>query len=166
MLNVLQWVWNKVRGVAGGPVKVMLVDDSAFVRTVVGRKLDQLPYVRVVASAADVEEAFDLLSQERPDVIILDLEMPGGSGLELLENLSLRERKRCVLLTALGENHPYVERGLKLGAFAVVHKCPDPALLHRTLQEVGSNICKAAGLNEEKTAPAPPALGPLRLHPA
>jgi DNA-binding NarL/FixJ family response regulator len=165
MLEALGWVWKRLTGVKGGPVKVIVVDDSAFIRLVVSRKLDQFPYVNVVGTAADIEEATEVLTEQRPDVIVLDLEMPGGNGLELLEDLSLRERKRCILLTAMPPGHPYVERGLKLGAAACVHKASDPIHLPKTLQELGEHILRMAGVDDQPAVPATPTLKPLRLAP-
>lgn len=65
-------------------IKVVVVDDSAFIRKVVKQMLSRSPFIDVVATARDGEEALTLVAQHDPDVVTLDLIMPGMDGLEFL----------------------------------------------------------------------------------
>ena len=65
-------------------IKVLVVDDSAFIRKVVKQMLSRSPFIDVVGVARDGEEALELVAKLSPDVVTLDLVMPGMDGLEFL----------------------------------------------------------------------------------
>jgi two-component system chemotaxis response regulator CheB len=79
------------------PARVLLVDDSAFVRRATERMLGPLPGVTVVGGARDGEEALAQVRALRPDLVIMDVEMPGMDGLAALEGI-MRECPTPVLL--------------------------------------------------------------------
>ncbi|MBU1249130.1 MAG: response regulator, partial [Proteobacteria bacterium] len=70
-----------------GPIRVLVVDDSALVRTVLEKGLSLDPSIEVVGTAPDPYEARDKIVRLRPDVITLDVEMPRMTGLEFLRKL-------------------------------------------------------------------------------
>src|SRR5688572_15216644 len=105
MLEALGKAWKRLTGNSGGPVRVVMVDDSAFIRVVVSRKLDQLGRVQVVGNAASGQDALAVIREYRPDVVLLDLEMPNGSGIDLLEKMTSNERRRCILFTGFAPGH-------------------------------------------------------------
>ena len=76
---------------ASGPIRVMLVDDSAVIRRVVGSVLAEEPGLEVVGTAANGQEALDRVDSYRPHVVVLDVEMPVLDGLHTLR--ALRPRK-------------------------------------------------------------------------
>src|SRR5918999_618335 len=65
-------------------IRVLVVDDSAFIRKVVARMLSRSPFIEVVGTARDGAEALELVERHRPDVVTLDLMMPGMNGVEFL----------------------------------------------------------------------------------
>ena len=69
------------------PIRVMVADDSVVARVVARRALKSAPNVQVVAAVADGQSAINRLPTARPDVLILDIEMPIKSGLEALPEL-------------------------------------------------------------------------------
>ena len=71
-------------------IRVLVVDDSAFVRKVVKQMLLRSPFVEVVGTARDGQEALELAEQHEPDVITLDLIMPGMDGVEFLRRMMAR----------------------------------------------------------------------------
>ena len=68
-------------------VRVVVVDDSTFIRKAILRMLEDEPLIEVVGSAASGEELLTHLDEWRPDVITLDLEMPGMGGLAALDRI-------------------------------------------------------------------------------
>jgi two-component system chemotaxis response regulator CheB len=68
-------------------IRVLIVDDSAAVRIMLGEILDAEPGIQVVGALASGEEALEWVARTRPDIITLDIEMPGRSGLEVLSEL-------------------------------------------------------------------------------
>lgn len=86
------------------PLRVLLADDHAIVREGLRELLEEEPGIAVVAEAADVAAAVERAVATRPDVALVDILMPDGSGLEALRRI--RERApgvRVVLLTSVGE---------------------------------------------------------------
>lgn len=98
------------------PVKVVIVDDSAAIRRRLSGMLGELSGVEVVAEAANAREGMELIRTCHPDVVVLDIRMPGGSGLGLLEDL---KRSGVSVTTVVLTNYPYPtyrERCAELGA--------------------------------------------------
>lgn len=84
---------------AGRPIRVMLVDDHALVRSAVRQALG-VPGIELVAEAATAEEAFALAPDAKPDVLLVDIGLPGVSGLQLVHELSSRlPESRFIMLT-------------------------------------------------------------------
>lgn len=69
-----------------GAMNVLIADDSALVRERLRTMLEEVPGVQLIREAANVEETIAALQAVKPDVTILDIKMPGGSGIELLRH--------------------------------------------------------------------------------
>ena len=68
-------------------MKVLIVDDAPIVRGRMARLVGNVPGVSTVLQSRDYAETLDVMAQERPDTVLLDLLMPGGNGLELLQRM-------------------------------------------------------------------------------
>lgn len=103
---------------AGGPIRLMIVDDSIVARTVISRILEANPAFEVVATARNAGEALALVDDVRVDIILLDVEMPGLDGLTALPDLVARGRGAHVLVvsSAAGDGAAASVRALTLGA--------------------------------------------------
>jgi response regulator RpfG family c-di-GMP phosphodiesterase len=85
-----------------GPVRVMLVDDVADLRLLLGSLFKAYPGVEVVAEAADGEQAVTLAARHQPDLVVLDLAMPVLDGASALPRLrEVAPHSRVVVLTAV-----------------------------------------------------------------
>jgi two-component system chemotaxis response regulator CheB len=82
------------------PLKLMIVDDSQVARAVISRMLAAFPDLEIVATAADAGEALRLLPQTDVDIVLLDVEMPGESGLEALPEIVRLGRGARVLIVS------------------------------------------------------------------
>jgi len=88
----------------GSLVKVLLVDDSSIVRERLIAMLFEVSRIETVSQAKDQFEALGLLKRTDPEVVILDIEMPGGSGIDLLRYLKKRQRPPlAIVLTNLSD---------------------------------------------------------------
>lgn len=103
---------------AGGPIRLMIVDDSIVARTVISRILEANPAFEVVALAGDGREALALLDTIWVDIILLDVEMPGLDGLTALPEMIARGRGAHILVvsSAAGDGAAASIRALTLGA--------------------------------------------------
>jgi DNA-binding NarL/FixJ family response regulator len=112
-------------------IKIVIADDHSIVREGIRLILSTDKKFQVVGQAADGEEALDLCARLKPDILLLDVDMPRMSGLETLQNLSSRHSEvKAVVLTASINNKQIVE-ALQLGARGVIRKeTPPRTLLH------------------------------------
>lgn len=98
-------------------IKVLIVDDSALIRAVLGEIIRQHPDMELVGAAADPFAAKELISRTQPDVLTLDVEMPRMDGLEFLERLMHGHPMPVLMLSSLTEAGAEVTlRALELGA--------------------------------------------------
>ena len=99
-------------------VRVMLVDDSLVVRSILERIVDQRPGLQICASVASAQDALDYLAREPVDVVVLDIEMPGMSGIDALPHILARAEKARVLILSSNcvEGGPAAIDALALGA--------------------------------------------------
>ena len=104
-----------------GAARVVLVDDHPLVRAAVRQAISGAD-VEVVGEAGDCAEALELTESERPDLVLLDLDLPGRSGLEYLREIRSRvPGARVVVLTVSGADRDLVE-AVRLGAAGYVTK--------------------------------------------
>jgi DNA-binding NarL/FixJ family response regulator len=114
-------------------MRVMLVDDHALVRAAVRGALEA-PDIEVVAEAASAEAAFDEALRTRPDLILLDVDMPGMSGLQLIRELRPRlPDTQIVMLSVSGEDRNVLE-AMRHGAAGYLTKDLGPEALQRTVR--------------------------------
>jgi len=117
-----------------GPIRVVVADDHPLYRASVERVLRQHPRTEVVGTAADGEQALQAIRAERPDVAVVDFDMPGLDGSEVLEAVRAQELPTRVLLLSgrldAGDAYAVLERG----AAGVLSKAADePELLDAIL---------------------------------
>ena len=104
-------------------IRVLIVDDSAFVRKAVARMLGEASDIEVVGTASDGEEGLAKAHELRPDVVTLDIKMPKLGGLETLERLMAERPVPVLLLSTLTQEGAEVTlRALELGAMDFVDK--------------------------------------------
>ncbi|MFD3516417.1 response regulator [Streptomyces sp. NPDC058657] len=120
------------------PVRALVADDEAMVRAGVRAILARDPQVEVVAEASDGHEAIALTRRHRPDVILLDIQMPGLDGLTTAARLH-RESSAVgvIMLTTFGQDE-YVTRALEEGADGFLLKADDPRELLNGVRAVGA----------------------------
>jgi DNA-binding NarL/FixJ family response regulator len=101
---------------SGAPIKVLLADDHALVREGTRRLLEAEPDIRVVAEAGDGIEAVLQAEQTRPDVVIMDIAMPGMSGIEATRQIKSQLPQVAVLALTAYDDEQYVLALLDAGA--------------------------------------------------
>jgi two-component system chemotaxis response regulator CheB len=105
----------------GGLIRVLVVDDSAYNRRVIGEMLTSIEGVEVVASACDGQEALQMALDHKPDLITLDLEMPRMDGFSFLRLLMSRQPTPVIIISGYAKT-ANVFRALELGAIDFVAK--------------------------------------------
>jgi DNA-binding NarL/FixJ family response regulator len=97
------------------PVRVVIVDDHALVREGTIQLLKQVADVEVVGEAGSGEEAVTVLSDQRPDVALVDVNLPGMSGLELARRASATWPTLRILMVSAYDDYAYVAEALEIG---------------------------------------------------
>lgn len=121
-------------------IRVLLVDDQALVRAGLRALLDSEDGIEVVAEAGDGAEAVRAVAEHRPDVVLMDIRMPGMDGLEATKAISADSRYdavRIVILTTFDLDE-YVFEGLRSGASGFLVKDTEPADLLRAVRAVAA----------------------------
>ncbi|MGB1800942.1 MAG: response regulator [Gammaproteobacteria bacterium] len=119
-------------------IKVMLVDDHAVVRAGYQMLLKNSSDLEVIAEAGSGEEAYRLHSTHHPDVIVMDLSLPGISGLETIKRINARDSKTKILVFSMHEETIFVEQALQAGASGYITKSSDPQLLVEAIKKLAN----------------------------
>jgi two-component system chemotaxis response regulator CheB len=136
-----------------GIVRVLVVDDSAFVRKVVTRMLGQSPSIEVVGSARDGEEALEMVERLKPDVVTLDLVMPGTNGVEFLRRQMARAPLPVVVCSIAHQSGEMAMDALDLGAVEFVQK--PTALANDRVYEMADELVAKVRAAARVTMPRP-----------
>jgi DNA-binding NarL/FixJ family response regulator len=103
-------------------IKVLLADDHALVREGLRRLLQDYNDIKVIGEASDGQEALRLARQLQPDVVIMDLSMPGLDGIEATKRMVQEDLKAKVLMLTMHANEDYALRVFRAGAQGFVGK--------------------------------------------
>lgn len=145
-----------------GPIKVLIVDDSAVVRKLIGDALRAEPGVEVVGGAADPFVARDMILQHKPDVLTLDIEMPRMDGLTFLKKLMAHHPLPVIIVSSVTKSGSEASvDALRAGAIDVIAKPGGPTSVGMVTERLRERI---RGLRQSRprlvaSAPAAPAAG-------
>lgn len=128
-----------------GVVRVLVVDDSAYVRKIVGQMLSRSPNVEVVGTARDGQEALEQVAALKPDVVTCDLIMPNLDGVSFVREQMTRLPVPIVIVSIASESGELVLNALDAGAVDFIQK--PTALASDRLLEIGDEL-----LGKVKTA--------------
>jgi two-component system response regulator NreC len=113
------------------PVTLVLADDHAVVRSGLRLLLEAEPGHEVLAEAATVEDALRIVRAHRPSVLVLDLNMPGRSGLEAIPEIRDAAPDTAIVVLTMQEDPAFAREALRAGALGYVLKeAADEELLH------------------------------------
>ncbi len=110
-------------------IRVLLADDHPVVRSGYLRLLDQAGGIHVAAQAGDADAAYAAFVAQAPDVLVTDLSMPAGGGLELMRRVLLRDSQARVLVFSMHDSPVLVRRALEAGARGFLSKASAPEYL-------------------------------------
>jgi DNA-binding NarL/FixJ family response regulator len=119
-------------------VHVILADDHTLVRAGIRALLEKLPAVKVVGEAGDGREVLTLVKTHQPDVVLMDIAMPGLNGLEAAERMARDFPGVRIIILSMHDSEEYVLRALKAGVAGYLLKKAATAELETALQRVVS----------------------------
>ena len=120
------------------PVTILLVDDHKVVREGYRRLIEHDPAFAIVGEAGDAESAYRTFCETRPDVVVLDIAMPGASGVDTMRRMRARDGAARIVVCSMYEDPIYVERSLDNGAAGYVTKAAAAEVLVAAIKAVSS----------------------------
>lgn len=126
-------------------IRVLVVDDSAFMRFTITKHLSDHPEIQVIGSARDGNEALELIPKLNPDVVTMDVEMPHLDGLSTLREVMTRFPRPVVMFSSLtAEGTSETVQALTIGAVDFIAKPSNKANIQAVMDEAAAKIVKAA----------------------
>lgn len=158
------------------PIKILLVDDHAVVREGYRRLLESEPSMSIVGEASDALQAWQIARALRPDVVVMDIALPGMSGIEVTRRLLKEQPQLRVLVFSMYDDAIYASCALQAGALGYLSKASAPEVLVQAIYAVSRgesylrpdfavNVARSAGqpARSEIDALTPRQLEILRL---
>ena len=119
-------------------IKILIADDHAIVREGLKQIVAEEPDMKVTGEAANADEVFEILRTNNFDIAIIDINMPGKSGLDLLKDLKVQLPKLPLLILSMYGEEQYGIRALKAGASGYLRKASAPNELIAAIRKIVS----------------------------
>ena len=119
-------------------IRVLIVDDHPIISAGVQALVGDQPDLEVTGCAPDGETALEMARLDPPDVVVMDLSMPGVSGLETIRRIIGRQAAARILVFSMHEDVIFVRRALQAGAFGYVTKASAPNVLVYAIHSIAA----------------------------
>ncbi len=133
-------------------IKVLIVDDSAYIRKVIKQMLQRSPFIDVVGTASNGLEALEKVKELNPDVITLDLIMPEMDGVDFLQTLMPQNPKPVVITSIASEGGEMALRAMEAGAIEFIQK-PTALATEKVLEITDELIAKVKAAAQARFIP-------------
>jgi len=127
-------------------LKTLIVDDESLARRGLTHRLKNIADIEVVGEAKNGREALKLIDEKKPDLVFLDIQMPGVSGFEVVQQLDVETMPIILFLTAYDE---YAVRAFEVNALDYILKPIDEERLHQVLEKVRANLNQKRALKHK-----------------
>ncbi len=119
-------------------IRVILADDHAFVRRALRKLLEKNPSLLVVGEAGTGTEALRLVQELRPDVLLLDIEMPDMNGTQVVRELRIQHLPVSIVILSACDDPHFIEETLRMGVDAYLTKSEPPVRIREAIQQVST----------------------------
>ena len=128
-------------------LKTLIVDDESLARRGLIHRLKNIADIEIVGEARNGREALDLIAEKKPDLVFLDIQMPGISGFEVVQQLDIETMPVILFLTAYDE---FAVRAFEVNALDYILKPVDEERLHQVLSKVRANLSQKRALKHKR----------------
>lgn len=134
------------------PIRILLADDHDLISRMLESYLQSEPDLQVVATVSDSEDAITQAIQRQPDVVVLDIDMPGLCSFEAAKTISTRcPNARIIFLSAFADDR-YIEQALAVGALGYLTKTESPQTVVKAIRTIASGgVCFSQHIQERIT---------------
>ncbi|MCG3130105.1 MAG: Oxygen regulatory protein NreC [Phycisphaerae bacterium] len=140
------------------PIRVLVADDHTLVKSMLAERLQREPDIKVVATAGRADEAFDLVLAHSPDVVVMDIDMPGLICFDAARRmLASRPNTRILFLSAFTHDH-YIEQALAVGALGYITKTEPADTIISAVRNVANNLSHFSDAVRERIVQGPSGL--------
>ncbi len=144
------------------PIGILLVDDHAIVRLGYRALFGKQSDMRLLAEAADADQAYRLYQSLQPDIVVTDWSLPEQSGLHLISRIKQRDADARILVFSMHQNPAFAEAACRAGALGYVTKNSAPEILLQGIREIrqgrrflSADIAQALALEKLQAAASP-----------
>jgi DNA-binding NarL/FixJ family response regulator len=116
--------------------RILIVDDHPLVRSGFVQLISDEPDLEVCGEASDEAQALQLVAATTPDLVIIDLSLAGGSGINLIERIKAHYTEVCMLVVSMHDESLFAERVLTAGALGYLNKQEAPSNIIRAIRRV------------------------------
>ncbi|QQS09402.1 MAG: response regulator transcription factor [Phycisphaerales bacterium] len=146
------------------PITILIVDDHAMVRKGLRLALESQPDLKVVGEAGNVNEAMDAAGKTKPQIITLDLTMPGASGVSAIGKIRTMVPQARIIVVSMHDDPAYVRSAIAIGASGYVNKSAADTELISAIRAVAKgrvfvDVGDAATLESILSSPTPSSAG-------
>lgn len=117
---------------------VLIVDDHPFMRSGLAQMINDLPEMEVIAEAEGIAEALSQLERRRPDVVVVDISLADGNGIELIKEIKARWPEVKTLVSSMHDETLFADRAIRAGALGYINKAADVETYIAALRRVHS----------------------------
>jgi two-component system LytT family response regulator len=139
IIEILATVHHKI-------LKTLIVDDESLARRGLAHRLKNIADIEIVGEARNGREALQFISEMNPDLVFLDIQMPGLSGFDVLQRLDIETMPIILFLTAYDE---YAVQAFEVNALDYILKPIDEERLHQALEKVRNNLSQKRALKQK-----------------
>ena len=125
----------------------LIVDDESLARRGLAHRLKNISDIEIIGEACNGREALQLIDEKRPDLVFLDIQMPGIGGFEVVQQLDIKTMPIILFLTAYDE---YAVRAFEVNALDYILKPIDEERLHQVLDKVRTNLSQKRALKQKR----------------
>jgi len=144
------WITERTNNLAASKrqsLKTLIVDDESLARRGLIHRLKAIDDVEVVGEAQNGREALKLIAEKEPDLVFLDIQMPGVSGFEVVQQLDAETMPLILFLTAYDE---YAVRAFEVNALDYILKPIDEERLNQVMEKVRDNLSQKRALKQKR----------------
>ena len=144
---------------AAASIRILLVDDHPLVRDGLRARLETIPHFEIVAEAGNAEEALLHAAMQKPDLILMDINLAGINGIELTGRFNSLYPEIAILMLSMHDKAEYVTQAIQAGARGYVLKdAPAMDIITAIDTVMSGGIYYSAGLSTQLARPMAPSL--------